>query len=377
MALYIIGFIFALRSALPSYINSSFLSQISPENLIGIIYAAVAILTIAGFFAMPWVLSRFGNYRAVICLSVLNMAFLVVMALSKNPLILLISFAISYIATTLSGYCFDIFVEHYSKDVETGRIRSFYLTAINLAWLFAPILAVIIAGEGAFQKVFLVSAFIMAIVVFISALSLRDFKDSRYKHFKLLDTVREITGNKDVWSITMVNFLLQIFYSWMIIYTPIYLNQYFGFSWAQIGVIFTIMLVPFVLVQAPLGWLADKKIGEKEMLLFGFILMAISTGALTFLTSKSLITWAVVLFITRIGAATIEVMAEAYFFKRINTENTNLISAFRMTTSVAYVVGPLLATLFLGFFGISYLFLALGLIMLLGIRYSLAIEDTK
>jgi MFS family permease len=377
VTLYIIGFIFALRSALPSYINSSFLSQITTENLVGVIYAIVSVLTIAGFFAMPWVLSRLGNFRAVIGLSALNTAFLAVLALAKNPLILLISFAASYIATTLTGYCFDVFVEHYSRNVETGRIRSVYLTAMNLAWLFAPLIAGLIAGEGAFQKVFLVSAFIMAIVVFISAFSLRDFKDTRYKHFRLLDTVKEIADNKDVRSITMTNFLLQIFYSWMVIYTPIYLNQYLGFNWQQIGIIFTIMLVPFVLIQAPLGWLADKKMGEKELLCAGFLIMAISTAVLTFLTSNSLILWGVMLFITRVGAAVIEVMAETYFFKKINTENANLISVFRMVTPTAYIIGPLLATWFLSYFGMSYIFIVLGILMLLGIKYSLAIEDTK
>ena len=377
VTLYIIGFIFALRSALPSYINSSFLSKITAENLVGIIYAVVAILTIAGFFAMPWILSRFGNFRSVIGLSALNAAFLAVLAFAKSPIILLVSFAVSYIATTLTGYCFDVFVEHYSKNAETGMIRSIYLTAINLAWLFAPFLAGIIAGEGAFQKVFLVSAFIMAVVVFISAFSLRDFRDTRYKHFRILDTVKEIADNKNIRSITMANFLLQVFYSWMVIYSPIYLNKYLGFTLEQVGIIFTIMLVPFVIIQAPLGWLADKKIGEKELLCVGFIIMALSTAALTFLTTKSLVIWGVILFVTRVGAAIIEVMAETYFFKKINTENTNLISVFRIVTPAAYVVGPLLATWFLVYFGMSYLFLILGAIMLLGIKYSLAIEDTK
>ncbi|MFA6227226.1 MAG: MFS transporter [Candidatus Paceibacterota bacterium] len=377
LVLYIVGFIFALRTALPSYVNSSFLSQITAEKLVGIIYAIASILTIIGFFAIPWILSRLGNYRTVIGLSAINTAVLAVLALANNPLVLLVAFLIAYVVTILIGYCFDVFVEHYSRNVETGRIRSFYLTSINIAWIFAPLASAYLSGENSFQKVFLISAFIMAIVVLVATLSLRDFKDTRYKHFKLLDTVKEIADNKNIRSITMANLLLHIFYSWMIIYTPIYLNQYLGFSWQQIGVAFTIMLVPFILVQVPLGWLADKKLGEKELLCVGFLIMAISTCVLTFMSAKSFLLWGVMLFITRVGAAVIEIMTETYFFKKINTENTNLISVFRMTSPIAYVIGPLLATWFLSYFGMNYMFVALGVIMLLGIKYSLAIEDTR
>jgi MFS family permease len=297
--------------------------------------------------------------------------------MAKSPTILLASFSMISITTTLVSYCFDIFIEHYSRNVETGRIRGMYLTTTNFAWIFAPLLAGLIAGVGAYQKVFLVSAFIMVIVVFISVLSLKDFKDTKYRHFKIFDTIKEIAGNKDVRSITVVNFLLQIFYSCMVIYTPIYLNQHFGFNWQQIGIVFTIMLLPFVIIQTPLGWLADKKIGEKELLCWGFLIMIAFTVVLAFLTTKSLLVWGAMLFMTRVGAATIEVMSEAYFFKKINTENTNLISVFRIVGPAAYVVGPLLATCFLAYFSMNYLFVALGILMFLGIKYSLAIEDTR
>ena len=39
----------------------------------------------------------------------------------------------------------------------------------------------------------------------------------------------------------------------MIIYTPIYLHEHLLLGWDQIGFIFTIMLLPFIILEFPLG----------------------------------------------------------------------------------------------------------------------------
>jgi hypothetical protein len=199
----------------------------------------------------------------------------------------------------------------------------------------------------------------------------------------------------------MADFLLFFFYSWMTIYTPLYLHKNMGFSWNQIGVILFIMLLPFVYVQFPLGRLADKKYGEKEILSIGFVIMAIFTGIIFFITGGNhvlektffvlnlgnleiditwyVILWAAILFVTRIGAASVEIMCDTYFFKKVDSLDTNIISCFRMVGPAAYILGPLFATLLFTFssFDIQYLFLVLGLIMFIGLKFSLSIKDTR
>jgi MFS family permease len=137
------------------------------------------------------------------------------------------------------------------------------------------------------------------------------------------------------------------------------------------------MLLPFVFIQIPIGWLADKIFGEKEFLITGFVIMAITTISLSFITTTNFLVWGLMLFMTRIGAALVEIMAETYFYKEINAGDSNLINIFKMTTSVAYVVSAFLATLFLACVGMKYVWVILGLLMLWGVKYSLAIKDTK
>jgi MFS family permease len=183
--------------------------------------------------------------------------------------------------------------------------------------------------------------------------------------------------NRDgIRKIFLSNIMLRFFYSWMVIYTPIYLHEHIGFSWGEIGLIFSIMLVPFVVLGSPLGKIADKYIGEKELLSLGFVIVAVSTAYLSFVDSSNFLVWALVLLVTRIGASMVDIMSETYFFKKIDGSDSNLLGFFRMTGPIAFIIGPLLATLVLPFVGIKYLFLVLGILMLWGLRYSLTLKDT-
>ena len=376
--LYVVGFIFALRSALPSYINSTFLSNISNEKIVGIIYTLCSILTLFIFvFILSKLLNKVGNYKTILLFLFLNIISLFGLSIFKNSLLLILFFIISYATTSVVSFCLDIFIEHNSTDGDTGKIRSFFLTSANLAWLISPWLASLIVGENDYWKVYMTVTAMMIPIFLIISYNLKSFKDSEYKRFNILKTIKDVYKNKDIRCILASNFLLQSFYACMIIYTPIYLNQYIGLSWYTIGLIFTVMLLPFVLIQIPLGKIADKRLGEKELLTFGFIVMAISTGLITYIGVKTFWIWAVLLFLTRIGAATVEVMSEVYFFKNISEKDVNLMSLFRMMTPLAYIVAPVLSTIFLAFFDYQYIFLALAFAMLFGVRYSLAIKDTK
>jgi ABC-type transporter Mla maintaining outer membrane lipid asymmetry permease subunit MlaE len=81
---------------------------------------------------------------------------------------------------------------------------------------------------------------------------------------------------------------------------------------------------------------------------------------------------------TRTGAAAIEIMKETYLFRKISEEDTDVLSISRNMQPVSYIVGPLVASVFISYIDLKYVFLALGIIMLWGgIRYSWAIQDTK
>jgi MFS family permease len=106
------------------------------------------------------------------------------------------------------------------------------------------------------------------------------------------------------------------------------------------------------------------------------VIIALATGALSFIEGSNPWVWFILLFITRIGAASVEVMADTYFFKKVDVSKVNIISFFRTTRPMAYVVSPVIATVLFSLIDIRALFFALGLLMLYALRYTMSIEDT-
>ena len=378
-SVYLLSFLFSIQVALQNYVDSSYLETLMPAVFVGFIYTIEAIIAIVGFLLMPTFLRRFGNFRVAIVLLLLEIISLLGLVIYHNVIVASI-FMIGSIATiTFLSFSFDIFLEGLSMDSSTGKTRGTYLTIVNLAWIFGPLLAGMILTDGDYWKIYLSAFFLLIPVFIIIRTTLYKFKDSHYQNSNPFSTIYEVWRNKDIKNIFMATLLLQIFYAWMTIYTPIYLHTSLGLPWSSIGIIFAIMLIPFIFVQFPAGRLADSKYGEKEILSIGFIIMALATATMYFVTGNSIMVWALILFGTRVGAALVEVMCDVYFFKKVDNQNANLISFFRMSRPFAYILSPILATIIMSIFGlgIQSLFLVLGFLMFFGLRYSLAIKDTK
>ena len=217
----------------------------------------------------------------------------------------------------------------------------------------------------------------MILVCVIFIFFLKDFKDPEYKRMPVLKTIETFAQNKKLSKIYIINLILKFFFAWMIIYTPIYLHQYVGFDWKQIGLIFTIMLLPFIILDFPLGKLSDR-VGEKKMLALGFVISASATLLIPFISSATVWLWALILFTTRVGAATIEVMSESYFFKSVQEEDVGTTSFFRNTTPLSFILAPLIATPILFLVpSFEYLFFVLGIILLLGLFITIRLKDVR
>jgi MFS family permease len=93
--------------------------------------------------------------------------------------------------------------------------------------------------------------------------------------------------------------------------------------------------------------------------------------------STNVALWAFILFMTRLGAVTLETVSEVYFFTHVREEEAFILSIFRDMTPLAYIIAPLLGTLFLSFFPFKYLFLALGILMLTAFYYIKLLKHTK
>ena len=328
--IYLAGFLFSVPVALTSYINSSFLETYINKNYVGIIYVIASIITVWGLLKMPKILTRFGNTLTIFLFCLLIFLSLILLALGSNSFIVVFAFILYFISINFVIASLDIFIEDFSKNSAIGSLRGFYLMIINFAWVIAQMISGSIIAKSSFQGIYLFSSIFMILVLLIFILFLRNFKDPEYKKVSILKTIRSFIQNKHISKIYFINLILKFFYSWMVIYTPIYLHEYLNFNWNEIGIIFSIMLLPFILLDFPLGKLSDK-IGEKKMLIAGFVIIILSVLVIPFIYASIFWLWALVLFMTRVGAATIEVMSESYFFKVINKKSAPMKSVFSET----------------------------------------------
>ena len=310
----------------------------------------------------------------------ISLAVLSISIIIDSPASLGWLFVLAFIVQTTSLivliFNMDIFLEHFSQNNKTGSIRGLFLTAFNSSFIIGPFIAgLLITDTFDAGKVYLFNAIILIPVAIITRKYLRKFEDREYTRGEARKTISKVWKDRDLSRIFTSDLFLRIFYSWMVIYTPIHLHD-IGFTLSDIALIMSFALIPFLLLQIPLGRIADKWLGEKEILTLGFMIAGLATMSMTFFDSHSFWFWAIILFVTRIGASMIEVMNETYLFKKINDSDVGILSVFRSMRPLAYIVGPALASLLLIGMGISGLFFILGLILLSGMVFSMGLKDT-
>jgi MFS family permease len=372
------AFIFSIHLASTSYGNSTFAENFVDSGSVGTLYSIAALITlIILLFYSSKLIAKFGSALFLGVLFSINVLTLFTLAGSTTPLITLISFIIYLSTNTLILYGHDITIEHTTINKNTGSTRGRYLTTLNLAWMFSPLLAGVVIERGGFSLLYTLSALLVLISFAIFTFKAHELDKLKTKKIHLWVVLKKIIKDRNLFAIASVSFILQFFYAWMVIYTPLFLHTTIGFSWGEIGIIFLIMLSAFVILQYPLGKLADTKFGEKELLIAGLLSMGIATLMLPTITEKSILIWGIALFATRIGAATTEVMSDSYFFKLINDSDTGFISFYRSMAPFAYIIAPLIGGVIVASFGFNTLFSVLGIIVLCATIPAVTIHDTN
>jgi MFS family permease len=366
--IYGASFIFSLSLAFTAYVNSSFLSEHVGAELVGVLYAVAAFVTIVGLELMPKAIERRGNRTIIMLLVLANIASLGLLSMGLSPIQTAIAFILFNATNTLIWYCLDLFVEHFSANKKVGSIRGAYLSLTNLAWLFAPIIAGIIVTTSGYRSLYGIVMIMVVVVGVILKFTLQSYHDGKYRALSSISAVGTLLKRPDLLRITLVNFILQFFYAWMVIYTPLYLHEVQHISFEALGVMFTIMLLSFVIFQYPVGRLIDVFHHERQILQIGVLIMA----AMTYLFANSvggssILVLGVILFGTRVGASIVEVVSESYFFKSVTDADAELISLFRSTSPIAFLIAPLLGTLVISLGGYQMLFPLLAAVVLLAI----------
>ena len=379
---YVALLLLSLHWACVLYINSPYLDQFVTQKTTGILYSLIAFLTIGAFLFAPYILNRVGNIQLLLACSVLEFGALIGMGLASSTWVALTFFVIHQAIVPILLFNLDIIMETLNDGHEdsTGRQRGILLTIMSLTTACAPLAIGYGIGTGTpdFMFAYMSSAFILIPFVYVILKKFKHFTDPNYAHLRLKEAFREFWHQRDIRFVFCAHFLLQLFFTWMVIYTPLYLSKTIGFDWEEIGAILFVGLMAYVLLEYLIGVVADRYIGEKEMMAFGFGVMAIATSWFVFLDHSSILAWMVAMFMTRVGASFVETTTESYFFKHTQGKDSNLIGLFRITRPLSYVIGALLGVITIGIIpDEKLLFVVLGVLMIPGLFFAMALKDTK
>lgn len=346
----------------------------------GLVVAGSALFAVALFPFLPGFVARYGAQKIALVFAFTEMLVLLALAAAPGAITAILLMALTTAIQPFLSYEFDILLEATIADTNTtGEVRALFRTAWSVAGLAAPLLlGALLVTSDSYGRVFIAAAaMLVPIIILFVVRRLPESPAPRLAHMK--ETIATIVTNRDLAAVTFGNLLLYLFYVWISLYTPVYLHDMLGISWQNLGWMFAIMLVPYVLIEYPAGYIADRWLGDKELMFAGFLIAGGSLATLAFFTPATpLATIVTVLFASRIGAALIESMVDAHFFRRIEKRDISSVGVFRGAWPLSYLIGPVVGSVILMFGGYSSLFLITGgIVMVLGVVAALSIRDFK
>lgn len=371
-----LSFALGFLDAFLLYILSSYFAQISGESLVGSFYLVAFVLVFWLLMNLQPIIHSIGSVRFLVILLIGLIGTSFFLSLDDPSWAGAAVLLVYLICNNLLWSVMDVLVEDFSTDQVSGRVRGLYLSVMNAGILLAPILSTRTLKIAGYPGIFTALAIGYALVFMAAIIGLRNHRTARRPRIAFAETIRKVAKRKNILLIYGVSWTLEFFYSIMIVYMPILLLSQ-GFDWEKIGFIFTVMLIPFVLVQYPLGIMADKKWGEKELLFVALVILGVSTTVVGSMRSTDVVFWASLLFITRLGASALEVLRDSYFYKQIGPNDTETIAFFRSARPTASIAAAGVSLLFLSIFTVHSLFYLVGALTLATCFAVFSLEDTK
>lgn len=373
--MYEANFILVIAVASTAYIHSSYLKSLGTSIPEGILFALGSLGGLIFTIFSPVFLKRFGVSKVVIGAGLWNALFLFLLGLNLHPIISIAAFigAVSTIALIVIG--FDIIIERFSKEKNTGGIRGINLALGNLAFLIGPIVAGMLAEEFSVGAVYFFATFAILIMVLFFTLKFQNLKIiPKLKHKEIIQSFITLWHKKDLRNSYISGFVVEFFFAIWAIFTTIYMNTEMGFNWEEIGILFALMHIPYIILEPIIGEIADKHNNENHLMALGLFIIGVSFIGVALIDRPVMVLWALLLIITRIGASFGQVAHESYFFKKINDRNTHIISAYRSMSPLALLIGPVIGSIILMFTGYRELFAIVALITLLTILPALRLN---
>lgn len=375
---YLLTMLYALHYAIPLYATSSFLHMYFSSGYVSGLYVIASVATLLASLTISKSIKRFHTYGFTFFLVIAEILATIIFAITDNLFVIALFFIIHIILQAFLYICLNIFIESFSKDAETGSIRGLFLTILNLGVLVSPLIGGYILAHSSFQVLYIVASLMLVPFLYFLHRYLTHIKEPAYTQVDVMNALKKVIRNKNLKAIFITDLVVESFYSTMIIYSPLYLVTIGIPLTTYLSYIMPIALIPLVVLPYELGHLVDGRYGEKNIIIIGLLIMAVTTFICVILTTSNPLIWALLLFVSRIGTSSVETMSYTYFFKKIGPEDASLTALFMnirgvaiiLVGSIGFIFAPLLVE------RPQLMFIILGCVILWGISHALRIKIT-
>jgi len=377
---YPLSIIFVMHTMMVAYINSTYMEKFISTEGVGALFTIGSAISVLAFLFFSYALRAIGNVKLTLILALLDILSLIAIGAADTKATAIVAFVTFLVINPLLFLNIDIFSETIigNNETTTGSKRGLSLGLMSLAGVIAPLLmGVIVDGTTNLNSVYFYAAGMFVPFLILIIWKFKSFTDPHYPHLKVTHSIRRLWKTPDIRNVMLAHLTLQLFFTWAVIYIPLYLATEIGLPWDVIGVITAVGLSAYVLLEWPIGLIADRYIGEKEIMALGFVILAVSLSWLAFMHNTEPLGWMILVFITRVGASMVEATTESYFFKHTQGNDAETIGFYRLLRPLATIIGSLAGSAALLYLPFNLIFVVFGLLMVPGIFFTVALHDTK
>jgi MFS family permease len=363
---------------LVAFVTSTFLAGFFSTIALGWVIAGISLAITLSLAVMPKIFNRSGTRRVLVLFGLLEISIVIALTLARSAFPAAVLLALQGICAYNMFFGLDLLLQaHTTDERKTGHFRGLFLVLANASVLAATFSIAHILNDHNFNEVFLIAA-AAAVPFTMLAAALPSISHVEGAHTAFKPGIIKVICDRPSLVVTMcAHFLLLVFFSWMLYYLPLYLYDRVGFSAQATFLLMTLSILPYLIVEYPVGVVADLYIGEKEVAFVGYLLMIAGTALISYVADKALLPWILVIILGNVGGAMVEASTEIHFFKHVAVADANIISSFRMLRPLAAILAPVLASLALIFIPFADLFLFFGIVLIGGLPFVLAMKDTR
>lgn len=316
------------------------------------IYAAFAV--VIGVFSVE-ILHWFTKTRLLYITMAALGACYCMMSFSVKPSTFIVLDYVACFASTMFGILLPLFMSEFSRGVGMAKINARRLLWENVGAFIAPMFAmwVVVFFNDNYRMPFLAAG----MIYFFGLLFFKHFgivqQDKVLKPLKLQKTVRALRINaksffnkQGMLRAYVVNFGFYALRAMRLLYVPIIVIEN-GFSNETLGIVLSIGIIPYIIVDLFIGKLIQKY-GVKIWMTMGFVSFAIFSFIALFVNGYALLA---VFVLWQISGAFMESAHDLLFFDDMpRRDQPKYYGVFRTSVNVPSVIIPILGTIAIAIF---------------------------